>query len=67
MLNGQDKDLSHGSGTQRGAYYIGLRLYGKHPLLNVYFWRGSSTSQVRRLLTQLQSARSSVPTDAAEK
>jgi len=48
-LNGQNRDLSHGSGTQRGAYFIGLRLYGKHPLLNVYFWRGSSTSKVRLL------------------
>lgn len=49
-LNGQNRDLSHGSGTQRGAYFIGLRLYGKHPLLNVYFWRGSSTSRMHRLV-----------------
>ena len=49
-LNGQNRDLSHGSGTQRGAYFIGLRLYGKHPLLNVYFWRGSSTSKIHQLV-----------------
>jgi hypothetical protein len=56
-LNGQNRDLSHGSGTQRGAYFIGLRLYGKHPLLNIYFWRGSSTSRMHRLMTHSLSSK----------
>lgn len=40
MLDGRGGDLSEDPGMQRGSYNVGVRLYGKGRMRNVYFWRG---------------------------
>ena len=50
LLDGREDDLSREPGIQGGTYNIGLRLYGKSRLKNVYYWRGSRRSVTRTFI-----------------
>jgi len=50
LLNGREDDISGEPGIQEGTYNIGLRLYGKSRLENVYYWRGSRRSITRTFI-----------------
>jgi 4-amino-4-deoxy-L-arabinose transferase-like glycosyltransferase len=52
-IGNQYSDLSSEPGFQKGSYNIGLRLYGKSRLRNIYYWRGSSRRKLKTSYSDL--------------